>query len=160
MVIEFYGELSDYTLRRADRLKRRLFSVYFFFLAVLLGAVTIVSGVLGGQFVVPLVFAVLLCGAGLLLYFRPLKKVIRDKVRCRVTIEGDKLTWMQYLPQRTVTKVKKLAQVKRVVKTDYCYFVVFGDISNAVICERCLLKRGTFTAFEALFAGKIREKEV
>lgn len=79
-------------------------------------------------------------------------------MRCRVLIEGDTLTWEQYLPDRTVQKVKKLDRVKRVIKTDSCYFIVFGDISNAVICDRCLLKRGTFAVLEALFAGKLRER--
>ena len=114
----------------------------------------------GGEFVTLTVFAAVLCGAGFFLVFGPMKKKIKNKVRCRVRIEGDSLTWEQFLPEKTITKVKKLNRVKRVVKTDFCYFVVFNDIGNAVICERCLLKKGTFTAFESLFAGKIREKEM
>ena len=160
MVIEFYGELTDYTLRRADKLKKRHYSIYFFVLAALLAALCALSGALGGEFVTLLVFAVLLGGAGAFLFFGPMKRNIKNKVRCRVYIEGNTLTWEQYLPQKTITKVKKLDRVKRVVKTDFCYFVVFNDIGNAVICERCLLKKGTFTAFEALFAGKLREKEM
>ena len=160
MVIEFYGELTDYTLRRADKLKKRHYSIYFFVLAALLATLCALSGALGGEFVTLLVFAVLLGGAGAFLFFGPMKRNIKNKVRCRVHIEGNTLTWEQYLPQKTITKVKKLDRVKRVVKTDFCYFVVFNDIGNAVICERCLLKKGTFTAFEALFAGKLREKEM
>ena len=68
--------------------------------------------------------------------------------------------WEQFLPDKTIAKTKKLDRVKRVVKTDFCYFVVFNDIGNAVICERCLLKKGTFAAFEALFPGKMREREM
>lgn len=160
MVIEFYGEISDYTMRRADRLKKRQYSIYFFVLGALLGALAAISGAAGGEFVTLTVFAAVLCGAGFFLVFGPMKKKIKNKVRCRVRIEGDSLTWEQFLPEKTITKVKKLNRVKRVVKTDFCYFVVFNDIGNAVICERCLLKKGTFTAFESLFAGKIREKEM
>ena len=89
-----------------------------------------------------------------------MKKNIKVKVRCRVRIEGNTLTWEQFLPDKTIAKTKKLDRVKRVVKTDFCYFVVFNDIGNAVICERCLLKKGTFAAFEALFPGKMREREM
>ena len=160
MVIEFYGEISDYTMRRADKLKKRHYSIYFIVLGVMLGILAALSGALGGEFVALTVFAVLLCAAGVYFLFAPLKKNIRNKVRCRVTIEGDTLTWEQYLPERTIQKVKKLDRVKRVIKTDSCYFIVFGDISNAVICDRCLLKRGTFSALEAMFAGKVREREV
>lgn len=160
MVIEFYGELTDYTLRRADKLKKRHYSAYFFVLGGLLGALAAISGAFGGEFIALTVFAAILCGAGLFLFFGPMKRNIKNKVRCRVTLDSGTLTWEQFLPQKTITKVKKLDRVKRVVKTDFCYFVVFNDIGNAVICERCLLKKGTFTAFEALFAGKLREKEM
>ena len=160
MVIEFYGEISDYTLRRADKLKKRHYSAYFFALGGLLGALAAISGAFGGEFITLTVFAALLCGAGFFLVFAPMKKNIKVKVRCRVRIEGNTLTWEQFLPDKTIAKTKKLDRVKRVVKTDFCYFVVFNDIGNAVICERCLLKKGTFAAFESLFEGKIREKEM
>lgn len=160
MVIEFYGELTDYTLRRADKLKKRHYSAYFFVLGGLLGALAAISGAFGGEFIALTVFAALLCGAGFFLFFGPMKKNIKNKVQCRVRIEGNTLTWEQFLPEKTITKTKKLDRVKRVVKTDFCYFVVFNDIGNAVICERCLLKKGTFAAFESLFEGKIREKEM
>ena len=160
-MIEFYGEISEYTRRRAERLKRRYFSKWIGVLALVAGGVAALSGATGGGFVVPLVCAGVLLAAALLLYFLPVRKN-RGKTGWvfRVTVEGGDLTFVQYLPGKTTKKTRKVGAVKRVIKTDFCYFVVFNDISNAVICERCLLKKGTFDQFESIFAGKIREKEI
>ena len=78
----------------------------------------------------------------------------------RVTIGEEDVTFVQYLPGKEVRKVKKFNDVKRVVKTKYCYLIVFNDIANAFVCERQLLKRGTLDAFERLFEGKINARDI
>ena len=161
MVIEFYGEISDYTKRRTDKLKKKYYAVWLAAVALLLGIAALISGLTGGRYIVFLVFTALVGGVAAFMYFGPMKKNFdKSKWKCRVTIENDELVWEQYLPQKTVRKVKKLHCVKRVLKTDFCYYIVFNDIGNAVICERCLLKKGTFALLEAIFEGKIRTKEI
>ena len=64
------------------------------------------------------------------------------------------------MPDKTIRKEKNLNGVKKVYRTKYCYYIVFNDIANAVVCERCLLKRGTFERFEYTFEGKIRNLEI
>ncbi len=159
MVIEFYGEVSDYTKRRTDKLRKRYFSNW---LLVLMAPVFIVSLVLlftseGDGWIYTLVFALLLGSAGAFFRFGPMKKKFNDgKWLFRVQIEGDRLLWTQYLPDKTVRKEKSVNSIKKVYRTKFCYYLVYGDIANAVICERCLLKRGTFEQLERLFEGKIR----
>ncbi len=161
-MIEFYGEVSDYTKRRADKLKKRHFALWLGALALLSCAVTAVSAATSGRFVVFLICTLVLAALAACLYFLPMsKKPFKDVWKFRVVVENGVLTFTQYLPGKTVEKVKKLDRVKRVIKTDYCYYVVFNDISNAVVCERCLLKKGTFAAFESLFPPeKMREKNI
>ena len=45
-------------------------------------------------------------------------------------------------------------------KTPFCYYIVFGDIAGAIVCERCLLKKGTFEQFERIFGAKVQTKDI
>lgn len=161
MVVEFYGEITDYTMRRTDKIKKQYYALWLFGAVVLLTILAVISAAFGEAYLIVLIFAVILGAASAFLYFGPMKTPGKTpRIRCRITIEDDTLTWIQYLPQKTVTKTKKLDRVKRVYKTDFCYYIVFNDIGNAVVCERCLLKRGTFDFFESLFSNKIRIKHI
>ncbi len=156
--MEFYGDVSEYTKRRADKLKKRYIAKWLGVIALLLAISALVAVFANGGFLVFLVFAVLLGLIAAWLYLSPLKKSMeKNRWTFRVLIEGDFIYWTQYLPnKKTVEKKRRIDQVKRIIKTNYCYYIVFSDISNAMICERCLLKRGTFDYFEQLFTGKIR----
>ncbi len=160
-MIEFYGEISDYTKRRAEKLKRKYYAKWLFVLACIPAALCVVSAVTSGKFIGMLVFAILLVGAGIFLFFSPPgRSYEKQKWIFRVVIDGDTLIFTQYIGQKTVEKKRKIDAVKRVIKTDFCYFVVFNDIGNAVILERCLLKKGTFDLLESIFRGKICEKQM
>ena len=78
----------------------------------------------------------------------------------RVVIDGEDIVWTQYLPQKEVVKKKKVQDVKKVFRTASCYYLVYNDVSNAIVCERCLLRRGTFDAFEMCFEGKVVKKQI
>ena len=158
MVVEFYGDISDYTKRRADKLRKRFFAKWLAVLTVVLIVGLLIALFANGGFIVFLIVAVVLGCVAAILYFAPMRKTM-EKVRWtfRVTVEGDFVTCTQYLEGgKTAVKKKRLDQIKRVIKTNYCYYLVYNDISNAIICERCLLKRGTFEYLESLFTGRIR----
>lgn len=162
-MIEFYGEVTDYTKRRTDKLRKRYFSNWLFALALIVFVVALVLLITaaGLGWLYAMIFAVLLAAAGAFFRFGPMKKNFnKAKWLFRVQIEGDRLTWVQYLPDKTIRKKKNLNGVKKVYRTKYCYYIVFNDIANAVVCERCLLKRGTFERFEYTFEGKIRNLEI
>ncbi len=158
MTIEFYGEISEYTKRRADKLKKRYFAVWMMGIAVALFVVTAISAMFQQTFWVILIFAVLIGGVGCFLYMSPMKKAVKEVWKARIVIDGETIFWTQYLPGREVNKQKRVSEIRRVIKTKYCYYLIYNDISNAILCERSLLKRGTFDAFEMLFEGKIRKK--
>ena len=61
-----------------------------------------------------MIFAVLLAAAGAFFRFGPMKKNFnKAKWLFRVQIEGDRLTWVQYLPDKTIRKEKNLTASKR-----------------------------------------------
>lgn len=157
-MIEFYGEVSDYTKVRADKLKKRYFGGWLGALAAVALVVAVIVAFVrdGWGWAPPAVCAVVLGGVAAWLFMAPRKKTIKAKWLFRVTIEEDTLTFTQYLGEKTVTKQKRVSRAKYVYKTSYCYYIVFNDISNAVICERRLLRRGTFDRLEQTFAGKLR----
>lgn len=160
MTIEFYGEISEYTKRRADRLKKRYFGQWILALAAVLLIATVVASIVQQAFIALLVCTVAVAAVGAGLYFAPMKKAIPQPWRVRVLIDGDTIYWTQYLPGQEKQKKKRISDIKRVYRTKYCYYLVYNDIANAIVCERCLLKRGTFDAFEMLFEGKIRSKTI
>lgn len=159
-MIEFYGEVSDYTKRRTDRLKKRYFAKWLAALALLLAAVTVAAACTGGNFWVALAFTAVLAALAALLYFLPMKKKIEGRWLFRVRIEDDKLYFTQYLNGREVSKTRRIEAVKKVYKTPFCYYIVFSDIAGAIVCERCLLKKGTFDRFEQIFGRKVQEKKI
>ena len=162
MSIEFYGEISLPTKKQTERLKRMYFARWIYVLAAILAAVALVVAFTrsGWQFVVPLIFAALLGGAGLLFVRLPYGKKIQAPWKVRVVIDGEDIVWTQYLPQKEVVKKKKVQDVKKVFRTASCYYLVYNDVSNAIVCERCLLRRGTFDAFEMCFEGKVVKKQI
>lgn len=158
MVVEFYGDISDYTKRRTDKLKRRYFAKWLALLTGVLVVGLLIALFANGGYLVFLIAAVVLGCVSAGLYFAPMRKTM-EKFRWtfRVTAEGDFVTCTQYCEGgKTVVKKKRIDQIKRVIKTNYCYYLIYNDISNAFICERSLLKRGTFEYLESLFTGKIR----
>lgn len=162
-MIEFYGEVTDYTKRRTDKLRKRYMSNWIFVLAgvIVVIALIVLFTTSGNNWLWVGLFAVLLAAVGFFVRFGPMRKSVSNaKWLVRVQIEGEKILWVQYLPDKTIRKEKNLNGVKKVYRTKYCYYIVFNDIANAVVCERCLLKRGTFERFEYTFEGKIRNLEI
>ena len=161
MTIEFYGEISEYTKKRTDKLKKRYFGQWVLALAVILLVATVVASIMQQAFIILLVCTIVVALIGSALYFAPLKKEMPQPWRVRVVIDGDNIVWTQYLSSgQEKQKKKRISDIKKVYRTKYCYYLIYNDISNAIICERCLLKRGTFDSFEMLFEGKIRSKTI
>ena len=160
-MIDFYGEISLRNKQIADRLKKKYFAVWTLILTAVVAVIAVVSGVTGGGWIVLAVFALLLALLTVFLFLaRPSRSLEDKKWLLRVTIAEDRVTFIQYLPNKEVKKVKRIADIKKVIRTKTCYFLVYNDVSNAFLCQRSLLKRGTFDLFETLFKGKIVDREL
>ena len=102
----------------------------------------------------------LLAGLAALLYFLPLKKKVEGSLLLRVRVEEGKIAFTQYIGGKEIKKTRRVEAVRRVYKTPFCYYIVFGDIAGAIVCERCLLKKGTFEQFERIFGAKVQPKDI
>ena len=91
-MIEFYGEVSEYTKRRTDLLRRRCYATWLAVLAGVLAVCTAIAAFAGGFWVLLACTLILGCTAAVL-YFLPMKKSM-EQVHWvfRVTIDGDTVT--------------------------------------------------------------------
>ena len=110
-MVEFYGEVSDYTRRRTDRLKKRYYAKWLAALALLLAGVTVAAACTGGNFWVALVFTLLLAGLAALLYFLPLKKNVEGSLLLRVRVEDGKIAFTQYIGGKEIKKTRRVEAV-------------------------------------------------
>ena len=73
MVVEFYGEITDYTMRRTDKIKKQYYALWLFGAVVLLTILAVISAAFGEAYLIVLIFAVILGAASAFLYFGPMK---------------------------------------------------------------------------------------
>ena len=50
---------------------------------------------------------------------------------------------------------KPMKKIKKVLDVGDCYYIIYGDISNCIVCQKNLIQEGTIEEFEALFPEKI-----
>lgn len=161
MNVEFYGEVSEYTKKRADKVKKRSYARWLAVLALLLAVAAVLAGVFRAGWIALAVFAVLLAALAVWLYCSPLKKsMAKEKWLLRISVGDGYIRFVQYGKGGERERKRPLQAVKRVIRTDYCYYIVFSDVASALICEPAMLKKGTLEDFEAQFAGKLRVKEI
>ncbi len=162
-MIEFYGEISMPCKVMADKLKKKYYAFWILILTLIVLAMAIANGVaegttLRGPFIAYAIFTVLLAALSVYLFIAPTgKSLARAQWLFRVQIEEGMIRFIQYTGDKEVEKKRELKKVRRVVKTKHAYLLYLPDAANVVICQRNLLKKGTFDELEALFRGKIRE---
>lgn len=156
-MIVFSGAVSDeIQAKTMNRRNRSAFKIC----AVGMGSVIIVGGVayflLDGDMKEWLILSGLAIIVILLQLWNPRKKLpfrwIYD-----ITIDTEKIIvecpiWPKPL-QKPIKKIKKVLDVGD------CYYIIYADINNSIICQKDLLKEGTIQEFEELFSGKIVKEQ-
>ena len=47
------------------------------------------------------------------------------------------------------------------MEAEDCYYIIYGDMDNSIVCQKNLLVEGSIEEFEELFRGKIiKDKKV
>lgn len=95
---------------------------------------------------------------GMVVFFLPSFKVNEQRGKyVTVEIESD---WLRcdrpYHGAPYVTMPVK--DVKRVLDYGECYYIIYTDMGQAIICQKDLLREGTLEEFEEIFAGKIKRR--
>ena len=84
------------------------------------------------------------------------KKKIRFNWEYHITIDTEKIIVESPLWPKPLQK--PLKKVKKILDAQNCYYIIYADINNSIVCQKDLLVEGTIEEFEELFAGKIRRK--
>lgn len=74
-----------------------------------------------------------------------------------ITIDEEKIVQESPLWPKPVEKPIK--KIKKVLDYEDCYYVIYGDMNNSIVCQKDLLTEGSIEEFETLFQGKIIRKE-
>lgn len=157
-MIEFFGEISAACKKNTERRRKRYYAVWTCALAAVVAALAVIAGVTDGQYVMFTVFAALLAALTVYLFIAPVSKSLsKEEWLFRVEIEEGVIRFTQYVNGREIVKKREVRKVRRVVKDGRCYLLYAPNAGSIIVCQRNLLKRGTFDELEALFAGKIKE---
>ena len=156
-MIVFSGVVSDEI--QAKTMKRRG-SFTFRFCAISSIIIIIVSGIvfflLDGDMKEWGILSGILIVVMLLQLWNPRKK-LPFRWEYHITIDEEKI--VQECPLWPKPVEKPIKKIKKVLDDEDCYYVIYGDMNNSIVCQKDLLTEGSIEEFEALFQGKIIRKK-
>lgn len=161
-VVVFRGILNKKNMKSQAAKAKRIAAVSVASVVLVL-ALGVVLLYVVGEF--PLAYVKELCaGAGIAflasvaLFFVPIPDR-RFLNQCHITVEIEP-DWLRcdrpYHGAPYVTMPVK--DVKRVLDYGECYYIIYTDMGQAIICQKDLLREGTLEEFEEIFAGKIKRR--
>lgn len=106
-----------------------------------------------------LVWAGIIFLIGIFSIFAPTPS-IHEKTGWYVNIEIDEARIRAERPHHLGTPFVEVStgEVKKLVDYDKYYYILYGGVNRAIICQKDLLVEGTIEEFENIFAGKIVRK--
>lgn len=163
MVIEFFGTLSEQCQKETSRRNRKRTAIEYTVVTVLFGIVpTVVCGILKDEeyffkfFGLTILCAIMTVIFWLITFIRKPSQGVSTDILVRIE--------NSYITRSNFTGVQKLTlnKVKKVIDAGNWYYVVFkwGNIGNAFVCQKDLLREGTIEQFETLFEGKIKREKI
>lgn len=158
-MIVFSGIVSDDIQSKTLQKRHK----YVFFVCTIGSvALIVVSGIIWYVFWIEtikewLLWSAILIGVLILTELWPLRKKPPFRWEYHITIDEEKIS--VETPLWTKPLQKPMKKIKRVLDDGDCYYIIYGDINNSIVCEKNLLKEGTIEEFEKLFEGKLVRKK-
>ena len=161
-MIEFSGEQSVEckTLIAKEKSKRigLISSLTTLFISIIVLAVGIVNNKLIISFVIIATFVFL----SILAFVVPQKRINSVKINSKILVNSDHLILHHSTNFYTCNHpiVKNFSKIKSVIDYGICFCIIFkyGDITNAWVCEKRLIAKGSIEEFEKIFENKIIKK--
>lgn len=152
-MIVFSGVVSD-EIQRKTMKRRNKFS--FCLSCIVVSAVIVLDGILFFVFVGDMIewlilSAALIVAVLLQLFFVRVELPFRWEYNIKIDSENivvESPIWPKPLQ-------KPMKKIKKVLDVGDCYYIIYGDISNCIVCQKNLIQEGTIEEFEALFQEKI-----
>ena len=153
-MIVFSGVVSDQIQRKT--MKRRHQS-FFRLYAISSGVIIIISGILWFLFWRESIQEwMILSGALLALVLLELwnpRKKLPFRWEYNITIDSENIVVESPIWPKPLQKPMK--KIKKVLDAGDCYYIIYADINNCIVCQKDLLIEGSIEQFETLFQGKI-----
>lgn len=153
-MIIFSGVVSDEIQAKTFK-KRQQFA--FFVCAIGSVVVIIISGIFWFIFWLEsikewYILSGILIVVALLQLWNPRKK-LPFRWEYHITIDPEKIVVETPLWRKPLQKPMK--KIKKVLDVGDCYYIIYADINNCIVCQKDLLIEGSIEQFETLFQGKI-----
>ncbi len=154
-MIVFSGVVSDEIQAKTMKMRHQSF---FRLYAISSGVIMIINGILWFLFWREsiqewiILSGALLAVVILLGLWNPRKK-LPFRWEYNITIDSENIVVESPIWPKPLQKPMK--KIKKVLDAGDCYYIIYGDISNCIVCQKNLIQEGTIEEFETLFQGKI-----
>lgn len=153
-MIEFYGRLSEDCIKKTEKRKAKRAAFIFLIANLIILSLVYIYVIIGEMqlniFLILVAFMVAINIAILIvppksIYFRLPRKIILYEKKITYMIEG-----------LSKPKTRIMSRIREIIDEGEWYFLTFkGDITDTLVCQKSLIKKGTIEEFEKLFEGKI-----
>ena len=157
-MIVFSGVVSDEIQAKTMKMRHQSF---FRLYAISSGVIIIINGILWFLFWREsiqewIILSGALLAVVLLGLWNPRKK-LPFRWEYNITIDSENIVVESPIWPKPLQKPMK--KIKKVLDAGDYYYIIYGDISNCIVCQKNLIQEGTIEEFEALFQEKmVRQK--
>lgn len=159
-MIEFYGILSEKCLNQFSKKKNLKNSLFFMFFTLSAIMVTIVLSLLKIATVHYFcLLSILMVILNVILLIVPAHSAIfRSPIK--ITINNDIIICsIEHLAKQFKPKIRKIRHVKKIIVYKDWYLIIFKyDITDMIVCQKNLIRKGTLEEFEKMFKNKLIRK--
>ena len=163
-MIEFNGIQSVECKQLVAKEKAKRTGVVFGLFALVSIAAVLIIGIVEDRLINFIPIVIILLAFPILAFIIPKSCVEKIEINSRIVFDFETDTATLYYSSQYYThkhpSVKNISKIKSVLDYGICYCIIFkhGDITNAWVCEKRLLSKGSIEEFENLFKDKIKVK--
>ena len=155
-MVEFFGEYSDDCKLDGAKKEKRSGLILWSISTLVFAIPTITVGIIYNRLILAFVVLAMIGFPIIIFLVFPPKNILKYNNANRITLDNMAAT----RTGSVFTTTKPLKKVKKVIDCGKWYYIIFkfGDITNAWVCQKDLIVKGTIEDFERLFEGKIVRK--
>lgn len=156
-MVVFSGIVSDELQSKTVKKRHQYFFHLFTIVSV---ALIILSGIFWFIFCIErikewIILSGVLIIVTLLQLWNP-RKNLPFRWEYHITIDTEKI--IVETPLWTKPLQKPIKKIKKILDEGDCYYVIYSDLDNCIVCQKNLLIEGTIEEFEKIFQNKIKRK--
>ena len=161
-MIEFCGEQSTECKLLLAKKKSLKIGLIFSLCSLVLSIIALIIGILNNRIIYSIILIVILFLLSLSMFLMPKKRIENVKINSKIIIDKNivSMLYSTNLHTNRLPVNKNIQKIKKIYDYGICYCIIFnfGDITNAWVCEKKLISKGSIAEFENIFKDKIIKK--